>query len=83
MKIENALNKFQKLGFKVNQSQNDPRDYWIEGKKDILSFWTDDKGEIRGGIKVRDKNDHDDAMTDYSAGVWCKNLSQALRLFDK
>ena len=31
-------------------------------------------------IRVRRVNDHDDPMTDYSAGVFCDNLTQALRI---
>ncbi|WP_216081126.1 hypothetical protein [Aliarcobacter butzleri] len=31
-------------------------------------------------IRARRKNDLDDSMTDYSAGVWCDNLTQAIKL---
>lgn len=31
-------------------------------------------------IRTRRVNDSDDSMTDYSAGVWCNNLKQAIQL---
>lgn len=37
-------------------------------------------GTTARGFRVRSKSDKDDIMTDYFAGVWCDNLTQAIRV---
>jgi len=81
MKTKNAIKKVNRLGLKIQRGKITPEQYYIIGKKDIISFW-DKNGEVEL-IKIQSLNDKDDIQTDYSGGVWCKNLSQAIRMLDK
>ncbi len=76
----NAIKKLEALRLKINHSPN-TREYWVSGAKDLLTFHEQDGHLII--IKVQGHNDKDDPMTDYSGGVFCDNLTQALRMFDK
>lgn len=80
MKTINAIKKLETLGLKINHNP-ETREYWVNGAKDLLSFYEQNEKLII--VKVQGRNDKDDAMTDYSGGVFCDNLSQALRMFDK
>lgn len=75
MQATNAVKKLNKSGFTVTQSGNR---YSAQAGRNVIEFHQQD-GEIIC-IRVRSANDHDDVMSDYSAGTWCDNLSQAIRL---
>lgn len=75
MQTTNAIKKLSKAGFSVAQSGNR---YSAKIGCNVIEFHQQD-GEIIC-IRVRSANDHDDVMSDYSAGVFCDNLSQAIRL---
>ncbi len=75
MQATNAVNKLTKAGFAVTQSGNH---YSAQAGRNVIEFYQQD-GEIIC-IRVRSANDQDDVMSDYSAGVFCDNLSQAIRL---
>ena len=76
MQITNAISKLTKEGFKVINVNN--RWYSARRNNDIVEFIDQDNDAIC--IKSRSVNDEDDIMTDYSAGVFCDNISQAIRL---
>ncbi len=80
MKLENALKKLQKLGLTTQSSGN--LYTTIVGKNIIefrVSIFGDNLNNI-GLIRVIGKDERDDFMQDYCAGVFCDNLSQAIRL---
>ena len=75
MQTTNAITKLTKAGFQVTNSGNR---YQAIANCQIISFF-DQSGSIIC-INVRSQNDHDDAMSDYNAGVFCDNLKQAITL---
>jgi len=78
MKITNAIKKLEKAGFEVI---NYGKKFSARRSNDIIEFHQNGGGSDQViCIRVRSANDHDDSMTDYSAGVFCDNISQAIRL---
>lgn len=75
MQTINAITKLTKAGFQVTNSGNR---YHATANNQVISFF-DQQGSVIC-INVRSQNDHDDAMSDYSAGVFCDNLKQAITL---
>jgi hypothetical protein len=75
MQTTNAITKLTKAGFQVTNTGNR---YQAKANHHIIRFF-DQQGSIIC-INVRGQNDHDDAMSDYSAGVFCDNLKQAITL---
>jgi hypothetical protein len=75
MNAANAIKKLNKAGFEVSQSGNR---YNAKANGQVIRFIEQSDRIIC--INVRSENDHDDAMTDYSAGVYCDNITQAIRL---
>ena len=80
MKTENAIKKLQKAGFRVKVSENVSNRYIAEkeGCRDFIEFLSQDDKLII--IDLRHRGQEDDPMTDYHAGTFCDNLSQALRI---
>jgi hypothetical protein len=75
METQNAIKKLAKAGFEVKQTGNR---YFAQAGRNIISFFEQSGSVIC--INVRSSNDQDDAQSDYSAGVFCDNLTQAIRL---
>ena len=78
MTVANAIKKLAKSGFEVTGSG-----VQFSGRKgsQVIEFnRLGSESDSIGGIKVRSASDNDNAQSDYSAGVWCNNLSQAIRL---
>jgi hypothetical protein len=75
MNAANAIKKLNKAGFEVSQNGNR---YNAKANGQVIRFIEQSERIIC--INVRSENDHDDAMTDYSAGVYCDNITQAIRL---
>ena len=78
MKITNAIKKLEKAGFKINKSGGL---YSAKRGSDIINFRKNggDSDQVIC-IRVRSECDQDDQMTDYFAGVFCNNITQAIRL---
>ena len=75
MQATNAIKKLTKAGFQITQKGNR---YWAQAGQNIISFF-DQAGSVIC-INVRSINDESDSQSDYSAGVFCDNLSQAIRI---
>jgi hypothetical protein len=75
MQATNAIKKLVKAGFDIKQTGNR---YMAQAGRNIISFF-EQSGNIIC-INVRSSDDQNDAQSDYSAGVFCDNLSQAIRL---
>ena len=78
MKITNAIKKLEKAGFEVI---NEGSRYSARRENGIVEFIQNGGGSDQAiCIRIMSVNDQDDIMTDYSAGTYCDNLSQAIRL---
>lgn len=75
MNVANAIKKLNRAGFEVVQNGNR---YNAKANGQVIRFI--DQSDRVICINVRSENDHDDVMTDYSAGVYCDNIAQAIRL---
>ncbi len=79
MTVANAVKKIEKLsGLKVQKNGN--RLYFITYKNNVLSFYPNGRDEPTSEItciKTRKTYDHDDSMSDYSAGCFHDNITQA------
>ncbi len=75
MQVTNAVKKLTKAGFAVTQSGNR---YSAQAGRNVIEFYEQDGRTIC--IRLRTENDCDDVMSDYSAGVFCDNLSQAIQI---
>ena len=78
MKLASAIKKIEKRLGKGCVDISD-RKAWVEHEGNILSFWIQNGGEDHcHGWHTRRHNDHSDLMTDYFAGTFHDNLTQAL-----
>jgi len=79
MKLVNAIKKLSKYGeVRVNGQEHSTIINGIE-----VSFMVNGRIEDDYGItciNVRNINDENDSMTDYCAGTFCDNLTQAIRM---
>ena len=75
MQTINAINKLNKAGFQVTNNGNR---YEAKANRHIINFFNQ-SGDITC-INVRHQNDQDDSLQDYCAGVFCNNLTQAIKL---
>ena len=83
MRLNTALRRLGKKGFEVKQNSRNNKMFSARKGRDVIEFIA--MGNIVGNpiitaIRVRDVNDIDDHYTDYNAGVWCDNLTQALAI---
>lgn len=85
MTLKNAINKLQKLTNK--KVQRNSQMFWLELNGNNIEFMAN--GKINEDdfsatditcIRVKRSNENDDPMTDYYPGIWCDNLSKAIRL---
>jgi len=79
MTIQNAIKKLNKNGFAV-ESVGNMFSAAIENGKDVIEFFSNGGEANVICICVRRKNDVSDAMSDYHAGSFVSNISQAIRL---
>ena len=78
MYLHNALKKLEKYG---NINQNGSRYSVQRDGQEVTVIRNGGEGRAEVAvIRVRSINDHDDPMSDYSAGVFCDTLAQAIRL---
>lgn len=80
MQIINAIKKLEKNGFKVVKDETRGRNY-IAGKvgnRHFIEIYEQD-GRVCL-IDLRTKGYEDDIQSDYHAGTFCDNISQAIRL---
>jgi hypothetical protein len=53
--------------------------YQVPYRERIIEMTKNGRDDLIATIRVRRPNDHDDSMSDYSAGAFFNNLSQAIR----
>ena len=78
MKLASAIKKIEKrLG--KGCVHVDGHKAWVHHNGQVLSFWRNGGGENHcSGWHTRRENDHSDIQTDYFAGTYHDNLTQAL-----
>lgn len=79
MKLRNAIKKLEKFG----TIENNGSLYYARIENSVVEFMRNGREEDECNItciRVRGIKDEDDTMTDYFAGVWCDNLTQAIRI---
>lgn len=74
MKTSNAIKKLEKAGAKVELLWKNK--YSAQFKSHVVEFINQDGSAIC--IIVRNKNDHDDIMTDYHAGTFFSSIKSAI-----
>lgn len=81
MTITNAIKKLEKSGFKVTNSITNPGIYTAEkdGLKRFINFYSNGGTDDICIIDLRTKGREDDLQSDYHAGTFCDNISQAIR----
>ena len=77
MQLTNAIKKLNKSGFVVSNAGNRYSAKKV-GLKYVVEFINQETSVLC--IRVRQENDNDNSMVDYSAGTWCDNLTQAISL---
>lgn len=78
MQLKNAIKKLKKNGYETKVSHGLYTARKINSS-DLIEFRVNGRGsELVTGVRVRSESDRDEAMIDYHAGVWCKNISQAI-----
>lgn len=82
MKLSNAIKKLEKAGYTIAKTSiSNKYTATKKDQRDYIQFCTQDDELII--IDLRRKGLDDDWTTDYHAGTYCQNLSQALRLITK
>lgn len=76
MKTKNAIKKLEKNGFKVTEDKG-KFCATLENNRHSIEFYDQDGRVIV--IDVRTEGHDDDIMTDYHAGIFARNISQAIR----
>ena len=78
MKIQNAINKLTKAGFKIS---TDDHSFVAkkEGHKRVVTFMRNGNSEDAVCIGYRYEDDKSDSMTDYCATFFCDTLTKAIR----
>lgn len=80
MKLENAIKKLEKVGMKVNYNGEQYFARAENGRREIRFRANRGGSTSLTCIQVRGFDQMDDSQSDYFAGTWCDNLSQAIRL---
>jgi hypothetical protein len=78
MKMINAIKKLNKAGFQISE-KNDIFYAKKEGCENIIEFFRSGTSEIVASIRCLHENAQDDTMSDYWAGSWCENITQAIK----
>ena len=80
MTVGNAVKKLERAGYVVGKMFDYGFMATKEGQDSVIEFLKNGREDDITCIRVRRKGDHDDSMTDYCAGVWCDNITRAIRL---
>ena len=79
MTIANATKKLEKAGFTVEKISNLHRASHAATKY-VVEFFKNGSEDSVVCINVRTLSDKHDSQTDYAAGVWANNITQAIKL---
>jgi Fe2+ or Zn2+ uptake regulation protein len=81
MTIKNAIKKLEKAGFTVEH--NHGYHATKQGCGEVIDFHQNGREDYVTCIRVRAAWDKDEIQTDYCAGVFVDNISQAIRIADR
>jgi hypothetical protein len=79
MTAQNAAKKLTKAGFTITEDNGSFQASKAECKY-VIEYHRNGCSEDIVCINVRRPNDKHDSMSDYFAGVWADNITQAIRL---
>jgi len=78
MTTTNAAKKLTKAGFSVDEFHPGAFHASKESTKYVIEYFRNGRSDEITCICVRRRDDHHDSQTDYSAGSWAKNITQAI-----
>lgn len=76
MTVQNAINKVNKWA----EVKHDGYSYVARKGNRIIEFTRNGHSDSVATIRIRSISDSDDSQSDYTAGVFCDSIAQALRL---
>jgi hypothetical protein len=79
MTLINAIKKLENSGFNTENIDGIYRASSSTAPR-VIEFFRNGHSKEITCINVRRPNDHHDSMTDYSAGSWANNITQAIRI---
>jgi hypothetical protein len=79
MTLANAIKKIEKAGFNVENINGIYRASKPTAPR-VIEFFRNGRSDEITCINVRRLNDNHDSMTDYCAGSWVNNITQAIRI---
>jgi hypothetical protein len=79
MKTQNAIAKLHRAGFQITLEPDSASRFVATNASPHLIEFLSQGNEVTL-IRVRRKNDRDDSMTDYSAGVFVPNITRAIAI---
>lgn len=77
MQVQNAIKKLEKAGFTVQE--NSGRFVARNSGHRQIEFLRNGRSEEITCIHTRKIGEQDDSMTDYFAGIWHDNITQAIK----
>jgi len=80
MTTTNAAKKLTKAGFTVSEIRNGFYQAASNAASCVIEYFRNGGSDNITCICVRHPNDKHDSQSDYSAGVWADNISQAIKL---
>jgi hypothetical protein len=79
MTAQNAAKKLIKAGFTINDDEGSIRASKADCKY-VIEYFRNGRSEEIVCINVRRPSDNHDSQSDYFAGIWADNITQAIRL---
>lgn len=80
MTTTNAAKKLQKAGFNVSEPRSGQFHCSSPSTKYVIEYFRNGSSDSIACINVRRVNDKHDSQSDYCAGVWANNITQAIKL---
>jgi hypothetical protein len=82
MTTANAAKKLTKAGFNVSEIRNGFYRASSDATKYVIEYFRNGGSDEITCINVRSLDDKHDSQSDYCAGVWANNITQAIAIAD-
>jgi hypothetical protein len=82
MTTTNAAKKLTKAGFTVTEIRSGFYQATSSAARHLIEYFRNGGSDSIICICVRKPSDRHDSQSDYAAGVWAKNITQAISLAD-
>ena len=80
MTTANATKKLEKAGFTVTEIRSGYYHCFRPNSKTVIEYFRNGSSDEITCINVRAIDDKHDSQSDYCAGVWANNITQAIKL---